>query len=225
MPLAEAVTYACRQVSMRLSGTQLCDVSFDRQRDEERRRAGHRRDVVNRRNHLARLRIFKRGSAQPHAETPPARGRAFASPGDDRIRVGGRRGTPGPEIKDVLAMPDVEAGLLAIRVTQQQAGDGCAGRVPEAGVSVQDVYPPAGAMHGDTFHSFRQDIAAFDPALALQLDEALHVETDAAQFLPARGQAGEVVAGILVRQPARLQRTVGVLRQAYGDELRPMTAY
>ena len=79
-------------------------------------------------------------------------------------------------------------------------------------------------MHRDSFHSFRQDIAAFDPALALQLDEALHVEPDAAEFLPARGQAGEVIAGIFVRQPARLQRTVGVLRQAYGDEPRPVNA-
>ena len=117
---------------MPLRSIQARELSLDRQRDEERRRAGHRRDVVDRRNHLARLRIFKRGSAQPHAEPPPARRRAFAGPGHDRIRVGGRRGPPGPEIKDVLAMPDVEAGLLAIRVTQHQAGDGCAGRVPEA---------------------------------------------------------------------------------------------
>lgn len=73
-------------------------------------------------------------------------------------------------------------------------------------------------MHRNSSDLFGQDIATFDPALALQLDQALHVEDDAAQFLPPRGKAGEVVAGIFVRQPARVQRTVGVPGQVDSKE-------
>jgi len=53
---------------------------------------------------------------------------------------------------------------------------------------------------------------------ALQLDQTLHIEDDPSKFLPARGQGGEVVAGVFIRKPARVQNTVRVPRQVHGIE-------
>src|SRR5262245_23117488 len=44
-----------------------CEASLHRHSDEERSRAGHGGNVINRRDDLAWLRVFKRGAAQPHA--------------------------------------------------------------------------------------------------------------------------------------------------------------